>query len=992
MNQNEENGIISELLESFKNMAENKTNPFWEELKTSASFRPTIYIGVGGFGCEAVRELKKSIQELIPDEKTRQGFGFIGIDTHNPDKADVLTNNEYIGVIGIEPHVVATQKENRSYLGWYTELSKGSWRARGITAGAGQVRAVGRIAFLYPPSLNKFLNILSSTYNRVIQYGEYFSSSMAPKVYLISSLAGGTGSGMFLDVSIITSHYLRNRIGSELSMSAIVATADVFESAVPAIQMPDLYANTYLSLKDLYGLSTREIKATYKAPDLEDITANMINVPNPIFLITGQNDVGKMVFRSHHELRSIVVSYLLFEILTPLGAGQAKVQDKENDNSDKTGNGEMRTLFSSYGSIRFGVPSKEIREYYSYIILRDALKAELSNELTQEEIYSFINGLELGEAGSDQLQEKIRKLDGSNEFRFLFEIGPEIENVSNSDLARTCKSIIESKSEQTKQSYFQKFNERSLLILSEVKLEISRKLEELLNTSSLACSVSFIERLTKCLKDEHQNSLNRELSEAKELLSKAKEQTKNAIGNIALAAQSGMFGRKTKIKMAVDSFEQEFDVEMNQQIRVWTMDLSMKVYDELLSHLNGLYRTWELYEKKIEARRSYVDKEIQGLMYTFERMHDISLRGKGNRLSVLNVYQISQLYNDYIGKSLGDEIGHRLRLNWKSNNAIKNVDTNEESWCADSKIQLGNEIESKLSDLNLISVFNKFYSDNVPEQKTAKLKILETIFSLGAPLFHVNPHAMEPDYYRSWVIAVNPEIRDDMIKLLRGFIPAGAGESIATFPSKDEVIIYSIMHGYTPHSLMRMGHYYSHYNEAIRKFKIKQGETRPYYSRPEAETWPELIPISKEDEETKRLFSMARALSYLFPTATKENNLPDPEKNEAFIYSRGNYYYMNTTINNRTKKEKLGNGLQPALEKFGGTPDFQDYMKVLIENLINEKGRSLVKKRLESEYLPILNSEIDRTDKSDPDRATELDDLKAELLNYIQNNLIVTNL
>src|SRR5689334_8844872 len=86
-------------------------------LEDVASFRPTFYIGLGGFGCTVIRRLKDRIRTNFPEHL--DGFAFLGLDTHQLPPNDVLTRNEYVPLsLRVSPRAVAPQFPEQ--LGWFT--------------------------------------------------------------------------------------------------------------------------------------------------------------------------------------------------------------------------------------------------------------------------------------------------------------------------------------------------------------------------------------------------------------------------------------------------------------------------------------------------------------------------------------------------------------------------------------------------------------------------------------------------------------------------------------------------------------------------------------------------------------------------------------------------------------------------------------------------------------------------------------------------------
>ena len=978
---------FDQLIKKFKEEESIYTTDFWDEMGDKASFRPTIYIGLGGFGCNTLRDLKKSIQDLIPDEGVLQGFGFIGIDSHTQEKNDILTANEYIGITGITPHIVANRPDNKPYLQWYNSLA-GDWKSTSLISGCNMVRLLGRIAFTYPPTLNRFHNTLEETYNKVNSFIDAFAIAATPKIYIICNAAGGTGSGMFLDVSVVTRHFLNKKGVKENSLQAIIGTPETLEGTAPAVHMPDFYSNTYSLLKEIYNLNAGElerVKVSYKLAGYDDIIVDNTMMPSSIMLISGHNSKGRIVFKTFSSLRKLAVSYLLFEINTPTdkSEGDVKVQDKENDHSDVSGDGNMVRLFSSIGSVRFGIPTETIREYYSQLIIYNALEKEHASSNMVEEVNKYIFENKLSEASSDQLQEEIRKGEDNKTLLITIDIFPELEDVKRTEIEGKCKSIAKEQRNRLKRDKYGLLEQNAHDIVKNTIKNLGEKVEEICNIKSVASAISFIEDIHETIKF-HQESLINETNTGKEILSKTQEKTSQSIEFVALAAKSGLFGRKKRIELAANSFEKDLQVEINQQIVVWSMEEGLKIYNTLITEINKLHGVWVSVRKKMTERKSYVTKKAHGNRKKIEHLSDITHRGDGNRFSIIKINEVDDLFKKQFGSEVANNIAGELCDKWKENNTIKDMVTADEIWYEENVKETNEKIKSKLQDLNLISILKTYYS-----KEEEKKKLFENITALGSPLFPLDNDALEPSGYTNyWVIAVNAEIRDEFFKLSKSFYDVGAGKSFAIFPSKDEVIIYSITHGFTPQSLTLMHRYISNYATILEKYR-KNSKHRPVHAWPEAYLWDELIPSLREEESIRKWFALGRAFSNLFPSEMKEDGSPNIDKNDAFIYNRGNFYYLKYFKEHRMRTIKLGNGLEKALVEFGENEEYQEYIKELVEKTINDKGRDLIKRRIEEDYLPVLEDEAERSKNSkERQRTNAIEEFIVEIRRFVRTELI----
>jgi hypothetical protein len=969
----EENSINNQSDAEYASSAE-LFDSFLNEMGDRFSLRRIIYIGLGGFGCSIIRDLKKTIPDRVKD-----GFGFIGIDSHSREAIDILSDNEYIGITDIVPHEVAGQRDNRGFLDWYKKLPKGDWKANSVMGGCNQIRALGRLCFHFPPTFNRFITLLNATYNRVNAVMPHFGAGKPPKIYIISSLAGGTGAGMFIDVSIAVSKFMRDTAGAGNHLQAIVATADSFRYHVQPIYLPNIYANTYGSLKTYYHLLNNSEDVSFRYEGYRQIKAGMQHMPNPIYLLTTDIENGTSIVRSKDELKNIIIAYLNFEIQSPLETadGQPKVQDAENEQRDQPGNEGMKKAFSSFGTIRFGIPKKEIEKYFSQLIHLKAINIELQATIDIKVVYNFIQKNRLGEFETDQLQEAIRtSSEEDKSIDITVDIIPKLAKKKNNDLLNACAELTKDQNKKLEIDYKVLLNNNKSLLLSNALVDLNETVTDICKSGTIVSAIDFLSTLREQILT-HYSSLKNERVKGNELLGTLRNSTQESINSLSKSILGGFWGRKTRINSVLSTFQKNLELELNQKLCVWSMEFGEEVYNTLLLEIGKSIKQLIGVKEALEAKKVQLEKEISGSTALLEGLANIKKRAKGNRFSIVNISQILDIYDKMIGIRIEDDIVSNQRKNWRGteHDGFPHFGENR-SWFNDRKIIVESVI-NELSDYNLITALNQFYSRDNDQQELFTL-----ISTIGSPLFPIDAGFMEPAFSKSLVLAIHPDIRDALKTILLRYIPADAGHSDALNSNKNEVIIYFIQHGYTPHSLRSMRMYFDKYSSIKDSYK-KIKSSRPYHAWPNEDEWQDLIPISQEDKEIRKWFAIGRAFSYLFPSVAREDGKPDPAKNESFIYARGNYYYLNMVVDHKQKKIKLGNGLRPAIEKFAENQDYQDHIESIAETTLKERGVELIRKRLVEEYMPVLEKEIEIAQGSDDERAAELEELDAALREFV---------
>ena len=212
------------------------------------SKRKVLLIGLGGTGCNVVATVKKRIEKTGNHDGTVQFLGF-----------DTASHEDRMGDLTI----INTSREAN-----VTEMLMGmpGWRkwfpdspmllARTMLDGAGQIRTLSRLAFSdllldNPNGIPELERAIDNLRNEEGQPNDGF------KIMIVSSFAGGTGAGMFLQMPL----YLRQRIrakypGIPVMIRGLFALPDVFMGQeLNRIQEESMYANAYACIKGLSAIN-----------------------------------------------------------------------------------------------------------------------------------------------------------------------------------------------------------------------------------------------------------------------------------------------------------------------------------------------------------------------------------------------------------------------------------------------------------------------------------------------------------------------------------------------------------------------------------------------------------------------------------------------------------------------------------------------------------------------------------------------------------------
>ena len=224
--------------------------------------RPFLFVGIGGSGGKTLRALKQTLDRRLKQKDWDRGlpgaWQFVQVDTANDGvsfPAPMLPLKDFIGMVGpgqdydhmvrsLENRIAAPEDRRKALGGWLAPHS-----AVPIHAGAGQVRTLGRAVSaaglmnlkaglkgaldkMQAPANMSQLSDLSK-----ILHPKSGSSGIvkSPVVIVVSSIAGGSGAGMFMDVTETLKSIDPNSLWLK-QQTAYLYTPEVFDSIPPQMR------------------------------------------------------------------------------------------------------------------------------------------------------------------------------------------------------------------------------------------------------------------------------------------------------------------------------------------------------------------------------------------------------------------------------------------------------------------------------------------------------------------------------------------------------------------------------------------------------------------------------------------------------------------------------------------------------------------------------------------------------------------------------------
>ena len=438
---------------------------------------PTIVIGLGGLGFQVVSEIKRRLVESH-DGRLPSEIRLLAVDTDSEMRSEhpypALEPQEYC-YIGGDLFAFATDVAT----GQHAEVS--SWFASNhylrvlpragfnVSQGSGQSRQFARLALFREvavPSDSTFYFRLRQAIGTCLQAG----SSERLQVMLISSLAGGTGTGMLLDIA-----YLARTIATEefrsrgILVQGFAVFPEAFLGTVPGtFTIPLAHARAFAVMRELSRFQTRlnwdigyPVHYHDRGPDSIWRSRAMTRLFDHLYFVDAGREQHSFV---HTPLRYGIVPLVANAIIFALDkhAGRILAERKYNLAASSTDIAERDTqtvapMGGTFSAFSIELPIRSMVEGWSHRLALEALDglftssarvadsgapASLKPDANPEaglgipgrdEVWSFLNADRvigpLGEAEMSPLMAKVGsisgwKLDRSERVRELADLNP----------------------------------------------------------------------------------------------------------------------------------------------------------------------------------------------------------------------------------------------------------------------------------------------------------------------------------------------------------------------------------------------------------------------------------------------------------------------------------------------------------------------------------------------------------------------------------------
>lgn len=230
-------------------------------------FNPTMIIGLGGMGCKVVEGIYRKFKAGNPSELDEANVAFLCLDTDEndikarlkimPSSSVVKTSSDLSASVG---QYIEQIKYKTSVEKWF-DTNSFELNTMALNDGAAQVRMASRLAMISAIDEGK-LSSIDNSITQLMSTNPDRKKGNNIRIHIVTSLAGGTGAGTFLQMAYYVKNAMREHGASAPKINGYFMLADVLcndpSNGFDNSQKENTRSNTYACLKELAAFSRKK--------------------------------------------------------------------------------------------------------------------------------------------------------------------------------------------------------------------------------------------------------------------------------------------------------------------------------------------------------------------------------------------------------------------------------------------------------------------------------------------------------------------------------------------------------------------------------------------------------------------------------------------------------------------------------------------------------------------------------------------------------------
>ena len=367
---------------------------------------PKLLIGLGGIGSRIV----DAVYGRIPlGSRGRVAVQIFDTDVNDLDRLNHLSEKHMIQTSTQDTVGNYLRRADLSVQDWFPGESQ-QIRDKLLTEGAGQIRAISRLAYRAAMQSGK-LGVLQQNLN------EIFTVSGDPRdrtlrILVVSSLGGGTGSGIFIQTALYLRWLLASQGYTPMIRGVFVLPEILVDTGlIPENQRENVEANAYACLKEVNQILQlgsgrgNEIDLEFR-PDQLDMAGRQdhairqdVKLYDTLQLM-GYKNTANLNLRSYEDYMAQVVDGIYLNMFTSVGNRQQSSEDNFLRESIESGG---LNRYGSFGVAGLSYPYEDMIRYCGLRWVTDSISDEWLHldRLFREEMDAYTrdatNGISMGE-------------------------------------------------------------------------------------------------------------------------------------------------------------------------------------------------------------------------------------------------------------------------------------------------------------------------------------------------------------------------------------------------------------------------------------------------------------------------------------------------------------------------------------------------------------------------------------------------------------------
>ncbi|HEX8169024.1 MAG TPA: tubulin-like doman-containing protein [Thermoanaerobaculia bacterium] len=879
-------------------------------MKNNVVFRPTVVIGLGGTGYGALLKLKKRFVDAYGSVPPI--IRFLSIDTtENAEGAAQPAGAEEVRLDHSELYVL--QVGNPAGLVNGTNPHIDEWwppeiPTQSIIAGAGQVRARGRLALFAKAGdvfgrIRRAVDDVRNIRNAKQMYADQFqvSTRSGVEVHIVGSVAGGTGSGLFLDIAFMA----RDIVGGDeqSNFTGTLLLPGIF-TRYAGVQL--VKPNAYGALKEIEHLSTMKGSFTI------DYGSRRVEVNRPpfdvVYLVDCINEQGRVV-TDQNDLLGLIADGMYVQIGSQIGTDSANAVDNIKTQIATANRVKGKSpQYCSFGVASLTMPSFDalMFEDAKRLVIEDLLNGVVSDAEIEEDVQRFIDQNHLREDEADHVIEFLSQREGGGQLRFPMSLAQmKYDNkalATIKNLHTVHRSRAERQIAQAIAANFEKLRDDSVAAVNaHWEASVNR-------VHGFTRAERFFEKLQAKL-EWYQNMME---AEAKEERAKLKALNYKPAEDGITEAAGAFLRREARVETACKVYGGLVDRETELTILVARLEKAAELYSSLHAHTQAILNSCYRIRENLNAARKQFEQQY---------LDATSSRGA------------SRLFEQVIGFDPGAQRPKVAGADFVKWYADHHPDGSLSQWstlrAADVHDDLRRFVEQCYEPLTSLTI-DDILRRSPAEQVSQELKRVD---NLAVPLWRydvgkipvVNQTVIQEFYH--YGIA---DAETTVLKELKAAVPRGAAEpSMVSTRDDRRILLFKVKTGVPLFALAEM--------EDMERAYLDPNKVISNHLDRRWQELPNLIPRSG-DGEALRWFALAQA--------------PEPF---GFIRREGAWYSMKSKSGKRVDNNMvaLAQGRLPAYAAFEKNRDLVKEAEEAVEGIVKQQGAAKVAQILK-EYTETL--------------------------------------